>query len=69
MQLELFCDLNPHLQTVVLDWNHLVASNAILLLMLNPIKFIMAAFAGFGVNSLAILVIKLASSLTLKASK
>ena len=44
----------------------LMKSGALRLVSEHPGKFAAAALAGFGVNGLAILVIKLASSLTLK---
>ena len=59
---------NIPFQAVVLESGSIVKSRAYLLVLEHPVKFAAAALAGFGVNGLAILVIKLASSLTLKVS-
>ncbi|MEW5304527.1 MAG: hypothetical protein WDW38_011162 [Sanguina aurantia] len=48
------------------EWPHLIQSSSYLLLLRHPLEFAAAAVAGFGVNTLAILVIKVTSSLTLK---
>lgn len=57
---------NVPIQAIVLESGSIMKSRAYLLVLEHPIKFAAAALAGFGVNGLAILVIKLASSLTLK---
>ena len=54
------------LLAVAFEWKGLLEQRAWRLALENPATFILAAFAGFGVNALAILVIKLTSSLTLK---
>lgn len=54
------------LMAVAFEWRQIVEQRAWRLAEANPITFVLAAFAGFGVNALAILVIKLTSSLTLK---
>ena len=54
------------LLAVAFEWRQLVEQRSWTLAVDNPVTFLLAAFAGFGVNALAILVIKLTSSLTLK---
>ena len=53
-------------QAMVFEWQRLLSSGSYLLVAQHPGTFLAVALAGFSVNCLAILVIKLASSLTLK---
>jgi len=54
------------IMALFLEWPQLYSAQAYLLVGEHPLKFLITAVTGFGVNALAILVIKLASSLTLK---
>lgn len=60
------CSFWLTLLALLTEWDHIMIKGAHLLIVQHPIKFAAAALAGFGVNTLAILVIKMASSLTLK---
>uniref|UniRef100_A0A7S0WQ47 Sugar phosphate transporter domain-containing protein n=1 Tax=Chlamydomonas leiostraca TaxID=1034604 RepID=A0A7S0WQ47_9CHLO len=53
-------------QALVWEWGPLVRAGALAQVAANPYHFATAAVAGFSVNALAIAVIKLSSSLTLK---
>lgn len=57
------------LQAILSEWDRILGSGAYLLVLAHPAKFLAAGLAGFGVNGLAIIVIKLASSLTLKVGQ
>ncbi|GAX82100.1 hypothetical protein CEUSTIGMA_g9528.t1 [Chlamydomonas eustigma] len=50
----------------LMDLPHIIEQQAHLLLYQHPFQLIACAFAGFGVNSLSVLIITLSSSLTLK---
>ena len=54
------------LGVAVVEWPRMAAENALGLIAAKPGLYMMAAAMGFGVNSLAYIVIQLASSLTLK---
>lgn len=56
------------LQAGIWEWGQLLSEGAYVLMAQHPAKFALAALAGYGVNMLAIMVIHLASSLTLKVS-
>ena len=57
------------LGVAVVEWPRMAAENALGLIAAKPGLYLMAAAMGFGVNSLAYIVIQLASSLTLKARR
>lgn len=61
------CCLWLILGVAVVEWPRMAAENALGLIAAKPGLYLMAAAMGFGVNSLAYIVIQLASSLTLKA--
>ena len=61
------CMLWLLLGVAVVEWPRIAAENALGLMVAKPGLYLAAAAMGFGVNSLAYLVIQLASSLTLKA--
>ena len=61
------CCLWLILGVAVVEWPRMTAENALGLIAAKPGLYLMAAAMGFGVNSLAYIVIQLASSLTLKA--
>ena len=50
------------------EWPKMAQANALGLIYAKPLLYLAAAAMGFGVNSLAYIVIQLASSLTLKVS-
>eukprot|EP00884_Botryococcus_braunii_P023437 jgi/Botrbrau1/9778/Bobra.85_1s0022.2 len=54
------------LGVALLEWPRMAAENALDLMAAKPLLYLTAAAMGFGVNSLAYIVIQLASSLTLK---
>ena len=58
------CRASP--QASFLEWPSLLSGGHYAIMLHHPAHFLAAAVAGFGVNMLAILVIQLASSLTLK---
>uniref|UniRef100_A0A7S0RY75 Sugar phosphate transporter domain-containing protein n=1 Tax=Chlamydomonas leiostraca TaxID=1034604 RepID=A0A7S0RY75_9CHLO len=60
------CSMCLLVQALIWEWGQLVSTGALSIVGQYPLHFALAACAGFGVNALAILVIKLASSLTLK---
>ena len=61
------CCLWLILGVAVVEWPRMAAENALGLIAAKPGLYLMAAAMGFGVNSLAYIVIQLTSSLTLKA--
>lgn len=60
------CSLWLLLGIAVIEWPIMAAENALGLIAAKPLLYLSAAAMGFGVNSLAYVVIQLASSLTLK---
>jgi hypothetical protein len=54
------------LQAAFWEWGKLLESGQLATVTQAPISFAIASMAGFGVNALAVTVIKLTSSLTLK---
>ena len=56
------------LGVAVYEWPRMAEANALGLIAAKPLLYLAAAAMGFGVNSLAYIVIQLASSLTLKVS-
>ena len=56
------------LGVAVYEWPRMAEANALGLIAAKPLLYLSAAAMGFGVNSLAYIVIQLASSLTLKVS-
>ena len=63
------CCLWLILGVAVVEWPRMAAENALGIIAAKPGLYLMAAAMGFGVNSLAYIVIQLASSLTLKARR
>lgn len=60
------CMLWLLLGVALVEWPRIAAENALGLMVAKPGLYLCAAAMGFGVNSLAYIVIQLASSLTLK---
>ncbi|CAL8465208.1 g4743 [Coccomyxa elongata] len=60
------CSLWLLLGIALVEWPRMAAENALGLIAAKPLLYMSAAAMGFGVNSLAYIVIQLASSLTLK---
>lgn len=60
------CSMCLLVQAMIWEWGQLLDGGDLIVIAQYPLHFVGAACAGFGVNALAILVIKLASSLTLK---
>ena len=60
------CSLWLLLGIAIVEWPRMAAENALGLIAAKPLLYLSAAAMGFGVNSLAYIVIQLASSLTLK---
>lgn len=60
------CSLWLLLGIALVEWPRMAAEGALGLIAAKPLLYMSAAAMGFGVNSLAYIVIQLASSLTLK---
>ena len=68
MHLAPACSFWLLLGVVFYEWPKMAQANALGLIYAKPLLYLAAAAMGFGVNSLAYIVIQLASSLTLKVT-